>query len=39
MVEQFLADLWKRLADIEGPSINPSYNEWRRGYDHGAEAA
>lgn len=39
MVKIFLIDLWTKWRQIEGLPVTPSYNEARRGYAHGAEAA
>lgn len=39
MVKIFLVDLWTKWREIEGLPVSPTYNEARRGYAHGAEAA
>jgi hypothetical protein len=39
MVKIFLIDLWAKWRAIEGLPVTPTYNEARRGYAHGTEAA
>ena len=39
MIKIFLVDLWSKWREIEGLPVTPTYNEARRGYAHGAEAA
>jgi hypothetical protein len=39
MVKQFLADFWRAWRISEGLPVVPTYNEARRGYGHGEEAA
>jgi hypothetical protein len=39
MVKIFLADLWKHWRALEGLPVTPTYEEARRGYGHGQEAA
>lgn len=39
MIKIFLADLWAKWREIEGLPVSPTYNEARRGYAHGSEAA
>ena len=39
MVKIFLVDLWRIWREIEGLPVTPTYNEARRGYAHGSEAA
>jgi len=39
MVKMFLVDLWTKWREIEGLPVSPTYNEARRGYAHGAQAA
>ncbi len=37
MVKMFLVDFWSNWRRIEGLPVTPTYNEARRGYEHGAE--
>ena len=39
MIKIFLVDLWTKWREIEGLPVSPTYNEARRGYAHGSEAA
>jgi hypothetical protein len=39
MVKIFLIDFWTKWRELEGLPVTPSYNEARRGYAHGSEAA
>lgn len=38
MIKMFLADLWTHWREIEGLPVTLSYNEARRGYEHGQAA-
>jgi hypothetical protein len=39
MIKIFLVDFWSNWRQIEGLPVTPTYNEARRGYAHGSEAA